>query len=143
MLHFNHYYSRQFKLHYNWLKHCRPWIHWSLDWEHHSLPSPCLIPPHDALGLRVLKLHVTYGNCHHLVVEWIIHMASECRLILQVFDMIQAVWRLSFSCIHFIKSHPLPSPCTHILNKNTLSLMLLRKIIILNVIITIACLIKG
>jgi len=42
-VHLDHRYHKQFKLHSNWPELCQPLIPRSLDWEHHYLPSPCLI----------------------------------------------------------------------------------------------------
>jgi len=84
---------------------------------------------------------MSYGNCHHLIVEWIIHMVGECRPIFQVLDMIKhdpnhldVVARLySFHSITptTISMH------THLEQKHFLYSLLLWKITILNAIITI------
>jgi len=33
--------------------------------------------PHDTLNVRVFKLHVTNGDCHHFIIDWIICMVGE------------------------------------------------------------------
>jgi hypothetical protein len=56
------------------------------------------------LSIHVFKLHITYCNCHYLIIEIIIHMASECRLTLNMLYMIQVVWRSPPGCIYLTKS---------------------------------------
>jgi len=43
----------------------------------------------DTLSFYVFKLHVTNGNRHHFIVDWIVNMASEDCPVLDTFDMIK------------------------------------------------------
>jgi hypothetical protein len=45
--------------------------------------------PHDTLGLRVLRLHVTYGNGHDLAICCIVHMTRHCGPFLDTLDMVK------------------------------------------------------
>jgi hypothetical protein len=48
----------------------------------HDLVS---IPSHYTLNLHVFILHIAYCNHHHLAIERIIHMVSECHPTLDTF----------------------------------------------------------
>ncbi len=56
--HLHLHYHRQFKQCSNSLEHYRPSIPWSLDWEHHYWPSPCL--DSTTLHTNLSCLHITY-----------------------------------------------------------------------------------
>jgi hypothetical protein len=44
---------------------------------------------HDTLNLRVLRLHVTYGDGHDLAIRCIVHMARHCSPFLDTLDMVK------------------------------------------------------
>jgi hypothetical protein len=44
---------------------------------------------HDTLDLRVLRLHVTYGDGHDLAIRCIVHMTCHCGLFLDMLDMVK------------------------------------------------------
>jgi hypothetical protein len=65
----------QFTLHSNcFINHeaFEVWIRNTL-FQHHVVQ----LLPQDTLSVRVFKLHVTNGNCHHFIINWIIHMVGE------------------------------------------------------------------
>jgi hypothetical protein len=66
--------------------------------------------PHDTLDLRVLKLHVTYGDGHDLAIRCIVHVIRHCGPFFDTLDM--------------VKHEPsvLPGPSSNILKTYTLSL---------------------
>jgi hypothetical protein len=45
--------------------------------------------PHDTLDLRVLRLHVTYGNSHDLAIRCIIHVTHHSRPLMDTLDMVK------------------------------------------------------
>jgi hypothetical protein len=45
--------------------------------------------PHDTLDLRVLRLHVTYGDGHDLVIRCIVHVTRHCGPFLDTLDMVK------------------------------------------------------
>jgi hypothetical protein len=45
--------------------------------------------PHDTLALRVLRLHVTYGDGHDLAIRCIIYVTRHCGLFFDTLDMVK------------------------------------------------------
>jgi hypothetical protein len=45
--------------------------------------------PHDTLDLRVLRLHVTYGDGHNLAIRCIVHVTRHCGPFLDPLDMVK------------------------------------------------------
>jgi hypothetical protein len=45
--------------------------------------------PHDTLDLRVLRLHVTYGDGHDLAIRCIVHMTRHCSPFFDMLDMVK------------------------------------------------------
>jgi hypothetical protein len=45
--------------------------------------------PHDTLDLCVLRLHVTYGDCHDLAIRCIVHVIHHCGPFLDTLDMVK------------------------------------------------------
>jgi hypothetical protein len=45
--------------------------------------------PHDTLDLRVLRLHVTYGDGHDLAIRCIIHVTHHCGPFFDTLDMVK------------------------------------------------------
>jgi hypothetical protein len=45
--------------------------------------------PHDILDLRVLRLHVTYGDGHDLAIRCIIHVTRHCGPFFDTLDMVK------------------------------------------------------
>jgi hypothetical protein len=45
--------------------------------------------PYDTLDLRVLRLHVTYGNGHDLAIRCIVHVTHHSRPFLDKLDMVK------------------------------------------------------
>jgi hypothetical protein len=45
--------------------------------------------PHDTLDLRVLRLHVTYGDGHDLVIRYIVYVTHHCGPFLDPLDMVK------------------------------------------------------
>jgi hypothetical protein len=45
--------------------------------------------PHDALDLRVLRLHVTYGDGHDLAIRCIVHVTCHCGPFFDTLDMVK------------------------------------------------------
>jgi hypothetical protein len=45
--------------------------------------------PHDTLDLRVLQLHVTYGNGHDLAIRCIVHVTRHCGPFFGRLDMVK------------------------------------------------------
>jgi hypothetical protein len=45
--------------------------------------------PHDTLDLRVLQLHVTYGDGHDLAIRCIVHVTRHCGPFLDMLDMVK------------------------------------------------------
>jgi hypothetical protein len=45
--------------------------------------------PHDTLGLRVLRLHVTYGNGHDLAIRCIVYVTRHCSPFFDMLDMVK------------------------------------------------------
>jgi hypothetical protein len=77
-------------------------------------------PPHNTLNFYVLWLHVTHNNCHHFIVNWIIHVASWGHPS-NMFDMIKhepTCFKIAPRLHLFTKSQPLPSPSIDISKRN-------------------------
>jgi hypothetical protein len=45
--------------------------------------------PHDTLGHRVLRLHVTYGDGHDLAIRCIVHVTRHCGSVFDTLDMVK------------------------------------------------------